>query len=307
MKVVLIDSGVDKKHYDLKNVKIEHVDLFKDKNIYDQSGHGTSSAAEILSVNPRAEIISIKVLDEYNCTTLKILISALEYCLTRSDISIINLSLTCRIEDAEIENLLQKLIYSLKLKGIKIICAEPNNPNKGRYFHNLDGVYSVRAIYDPIFDGCLVDTMNEKILYKGVSYLRPSIENEYRIYMGNSSFTARASGVLSTISEDEEEAFLQIEVKSGLSIKKQEEYNTMYIYELYSDKSEVLNMLINPEFFLESVQEIGFKHTVGLFNIELPESYRYSDISLENIKNPEGLIISLKEYLRGGYYEKLPQ
>ena len=104
VKVAVIDSGVDASHPDLKG-KVKRACVVKEttegkieceeipvQESYDSFGHGTAVAGIITDLAPDAEIINVKVLNEYNSCTGDILIQGIRWALDQ-DIKLINMSL----------------------------------------------------------------------------------------------------------------------------------------------------------------------------------------------------------------------
>jgi len=104
IEVAVIDSGVDASHPDLKG-KVKRACTVKEiadgkiecreipgHESYDSFGHGTAVAGIITDLAPDAEIINVKVLNEYNSCTGDILIEGIKWALDQ-DIKLINMSL----------------------------------------------------------------------------------------------------------------------------------------------------------------------------------------------------------------------
>lgn len=290
MKVALLDSGIDIKHNYFINSKIECVDLFNDGDVYDQNGHGTLSAGEILHANPKAEIVSIKILNQYNSGNLCNLAKALEYCIERKDINIINMSLTCQINDYEVEASIEKLIKKLNKTKALILCSEPNYSNKNRYLHQINNIFSICGEYSSKIEEYIIDYEEEKITYYGDNFLRPFIRNEYKLFRGNSSYTARMAGQASKKIDNNTKQRLIINLDSN------NKFTEINIYEKYRGDKYLLDLLLNPLSFLNSVQDYGFIYTIQKFGINILNGYPYTNISLDELKNPPCVINSILEY-----------
>ena len=104
VQVAIIDSGVDTSHPELQGkvvrscvvqktsdgvIVCDEIDI---EQTVDSFGHGTAVAGCVVGVAPDVEIISIKVLNEYNSCTGDILIAGLEWALSKG-IRLINMSL----------------------------------------------------------------------------------------------------------------------------------------------------------------------------------------------------------------------
>lgn len=104
VQVAVIDSGVDASHPALKGKIKRACVVTKDKayrirceeipaeQSFDNVGHGTGVAGIITEIASDAEIISIKVLNEYNSCTGDILIEGISWALNQN-IKLINMSL----------------------------------------------------------------------------------------------------------------------------------------------------------------------------------------------------------------------
>ena len=201
MKIAVIDSGINLEYEDFKDVSIETIGIGKAyKYIKDKNGHGTSTIGEIVNINPKAEIIVFKALDENKRCSLLTVINILKYCMSRNDISIINMSLSCVIYDEEVFKYGSRIIKKLINKKIKIVASVANNMD---YIHNernfpsdVEGVIKVKHIYSPK-QYIEFDRRNMIYTYYGSYNLMPTKNNNYLFYKGNSSFTARISGLLS--------------------------------------------------------------------------------------------------------------
>ncbi len=104
VQVAVIDSGVDGRHPDLKgkikrscmvkknaNGEIDCTEIPVEASV-DSFGHGTAVAGIICDLAPDAEIINVKVLNEYNACTGDILIEGVKWALDQ-EIKLINMSL----------------------------------------------------------------------------------------------------------------------------------------------------------------------------------------------------------------------
>ena len=203
MKIAVIDSGINLEYEDFKDVSIETIGIGKAyKYIKDKNGHGASTIGEIVNINPKAEIIVFKALDENKRCSLLTVINILKYCMSRNDISIINMSLSCVIYDEEVFKYGSRIIKKLLNKKIKIVASVANNMD---YIHNernfpsdVEGVIKVKHIYSPK-QYIEFDRRNMIYTYYGSYNLMPTKNNNYLFYKGNSSFTARISGFVSLL------------------------------------------------------------------------------------------------------------
>ena len=104
VQVAVIDSGVDASHPDLKG-KVKRACVIKKtkegtieckeipgEDSVDSYGHGTAVSGIITDLAPDAEIINVKVLNEYNSCTGDVLIQGIKWALDQN-IKLINMSL----------------------------------------------------------------------------------------------------------------------------------------------------------------------------------------------------------------------
>lgn len=104
VQVAVIDSGVDPLHPDLKGKikrscvvsKNDDGEITCDEIVPDEStddfGHGTAVSGIITDIAPDAEIVNIRVLNEYNSCTGDVLVEGIRWALDQ-DIKLINMSL----------------------------------------------------------------------------------------------------------------------------------------------------------------------------------------------------------------------
>jgi subtilisin family serine protease len=104
VEVAVIDSGVDASHPELQG-KVKRACVVREsepgkircddmppQDAHDSFGHGTAVAGIITAMAPDVEIISVKVLNEYNSCTGDILIQGIRWALDQN-IRLINMSL----------------------------------------------------------------------------------------------------------------------------------------------------------------------------------------------------------------------
>lgn len=198
-KIAVIDTGIDLQYRDFKGKNIEIADIREKKMHKDLNGHGTSCCGEILKYNPMASLVVIPVLNK-NCTcSLKDLYSALLYCCYRKDIGIINLSLSCNIEDDEIIGLFELLVNKMYQNG-KVLIASNKNKIKNRekiYPYNIENVLGVTKS-SVIYPYILFDSTSNNCEVSSDFYFMPSVNNKYKVFYGNSSLTAQITGLLSS-------------------------------------------------------------------------------------------------------------
>ena len=116
LKVAIIDSGIDLNNpyfnkYSVKSYTYENEDFiecFEDNTM--GNPHGTQVASLILKECNHIDLISVKILNENNKSSLKKLIKAIEFCIEQK-VNIINFSLgivTDRKKCSELEKICEK-------------------------------------------------------------------------------------------------------------------------------------------------------------------------------------------------------
>lgn len=189
-KIAIVDSGIDK---DLFGEKIvEQIEFITNEND-SMNNHGNLCCSAMLSVNENIEIYDIKILNEYNGCSMKLLLDALEY-LSYKEIDIINLSLASDFIDYKDKFL--SIIKKINSSG-KIMVASQFNNNQVSFPASLDGVIGVTGNtfikntsfwYNMNLDiQCVAD--KKPILLK-------TEKNSYEMFGGNSKATAVFSGLL---------------------------------------------------------------------------------------------------------------
>ena len=137
--IAVIDTGASAN----ANV-VEHVSLLGE-NAADDNGHGDRVIDRILSVDPNAQIVSIKAMNADGEGNASAIAQAVEYAITKQ-VKAINLSIAApATKNTEIvKTALEKAIKS----GIKVIGAAGNEDKNAKYFvpGNVDGAMIVGAM-----------------------------------------------------------------------------------------------------------------------------------------------------------------
>ncbi len=135
--VAVVDTGVDMDHPDL-NV-VGHKDLVgesggTDNGGDDGNGHGTHVAGTIgaiadgsgvAGVAPGIDIYAVRVLDDNGSGTYGNIIAGLDWCLSKSDIRVVNLSLG-GVGDPSANSMLDDSIQALLDAGVVVVIAAGN-------------------------------------------------------------------------------------------------------------------------------------------------------------------------------------
>ncbi len=209
LKIAVIDSGIDLDFKDFNNKKIDGINFSCNGNYNDFSdlnGHGTSCAGEIFRISPQAELYVIKVLNSNGNTSLDILIEALEHCLVRDDIRVINISSSCIIKDKKIIRVLNELSRRIYLKNKIIVSSNYNNRfNKVGYPSALKHVINVKFKYFPMEEEYFkLRLFNNECSYFGQFRLMPTIDGNYNFFKGNSSAAPRVSAYIYNLLKDKD-------------------------------------------------------------------------------------------------------
>lgn len=132
MKIIIIDSGIDKEHSLLKGYNIKQLKYkkstnssFVEENEKDEIGHGTAVGYIVGKRCPKAEILMIKAYGKDESIDEEKLIDILEYIEANIECNIINLSLT--INYCKKRKRLESICNKLSDKGCIIIAAYDNS------------------------------------------------------------------------------------------------------------------------------------------------------------------------------------
>lgn len=294
MKIAVIDSGINLEFKQFNYIDIECINITDlSKKAVDENGHGTASVAEIIKINRQADILVIKVLDENARASLGALLKALRYCLARDDIDIINLSLSCEINDRAVISVFESIIKSLLDKGITIVSSVANTYGKLKndygYPANFAGVIKVRHEYS---DTCYVEynKADDQYIYHGTYNLVPWKNNEYKFYRANSSAASKAAGILSEGA---------ISDKRGTLTK----YYRKEIYESQCNIYKINNVIrsycienYNSEDYIE-IQSETCLNLLRRLESELEISLDYMDFSVEDFLDVDRLVCKCSRLL----------
>ena len=128
VRIAVLDSGVDYIMSDAnvtKAVNLVETEQDMENMLNDMTGHGTSAAGIISSIDPDAEIYSVRVLDENNKGTLSRIVAGIYWCIDH-DVDIINMSFGTYSDS----RILQEAVKDAAEKGILLISAAGNDQDK---------------------------------------------------------------------------------------------------------------------------------------------------------------------------------
>ena len=189
MRVAIIDSGIFR-HVDFRDCIINGKNFTEEgnsQNTTDNFGHGTHIAGIIHSIEPKIELLDIKVLDRYGKGDTEDITEAIYYAIdNKSDI--INISISFEDEDKEIE----KAIELAKDKNITVVCASGNNKKieyPAKYGLSVGSLDQNGNISEFSSKDCDVYAVGEDVKS---TYLNDS----YEVLTGTSMATATVTGYL---------------------------------------------------------------------------------------------------------------
>ncbi len=144
IKVAVIDSGIDWLTDVDVSASINLVDYEEELPYYmnDMTGHGTAVGSIIRRINPQADIISVRVLDNKNQATLDTVIKGIYWCID-NDVDIINMS----FGTLQYSKIFEQAITDAQNAGILLVAAAGNCGQDGvEYPAAFDGVVAVGGI-----------------------------------------------------------------------------------------------------------------------------------------------------------------
>lgn len=205
LKIAILDSGINKEHEDLRNVKFhEYNVLEKGELIEDKLGHGTAVAGIIAAedndvgvkgILKNVEIYDVKILDDEGRGDVYNLIEAINWCI-ENEIEIINLSFGFRSENKQ----LKETINSALQKGIIIVASIGNTYGmRGDYPAIYEGVYSVASINKDLQRSNFSAKRNIDFVMPGENIISTDQEGKYSTFSGTSFSTAYATSLISLL------------------------------------------------------------------------------------------------------------
>jgi subtilisin family serine protease len=210
VRVAVVDSGVDAAHPDLAG-KVEkacmvrrgedgEIDLQEQPGheSADSYGHGTAVAGAVMSVAPDAQIVSVKVLNEYNQCTGHELIAGFQWALDQR-IRLINMSLaTARQQYVESLHALCEQAY---LQDAIVVASKRNFGDIGWPARFLSIVSIDREDFD---DAWRLNYMPHNLVEfaaHGTNVRLPTLNQQYALQTGTSFATPHVTGIVALLLE----------------------------------------------------------------------------------------------------------
>lgn len=187
--VSIIDSGIylnNLFYTNSKILKLYYVNgefICLDEIVEEKNQHGTIIASILMKEVDNIELLSIKVLNENNRTSLSKLIRAIEFCINYN-VNIINISLGLVTNNPKKINMLYDICYKAYQNNIVIFSADNNDILKKAYPANFNNVINVSAD-ETIKEYCKIDKEKLNIVFKSNYMLEPG-KNNMNIIRGNS-------------------------------------------------------------------------------------------------------------------------
>jgi hypothetical protein len=255
MKIGIIDSGVERTHRRLQQIKIVKEIALNYANMVqydatDHCGHGTAITSIISQLVPSAEFYIAKIFNDQLITKENYLVKAIDWCIT-NQVDIINLSLGVQTENPG--NDLRNICLKAYEKGIVIVSAAHyilSQPCYPAFFSNVFGVTEGRVTSVSEF-GSLSDYPIEFIA-KGDIHRVAHINNSFKFSSGTSYACAYFTGIVANYIQ-ELSGFKTIgEIKAGLVSKAntkivptQSKQLTIVPYVIRNDIDKVAENLLN--------------------------------------------------------------
>lgn len=202
MQIAIVDSGVDVGHKRLKNCACSGVSLWFDgenerltitDEYGDSLGHGTACASIVHKVEPRVEIVAVKIFHSELSAKEGLLCEGIRWCLD-NDIDIINLSLGIQTDSPSQE--LLGLLEEAFEKNVAVVSAAHNDLRLECYpahFHTVFGVTWGKVDHHRLY-GYLPDSPIEFIA-KGTIQRVAWKDGGYSLMSGTSMACAYFTGI----------------------------------------------------------------------------------------------------------------
>lgn len=205
LKVAILDSGINKEHEDLENLKFyEYNVIKKGEKIEDKLGHGTAIAGIIAAEDnevgvvgllKNVEMYDVKLLDDKGNGDIHDLIEAIEWCI-ENEVDIINLSFGFHTENESLKEVIDRAL----LEGIIIIAAIGNTYGmRGDYPALYEGVYSITSVNENLKRSSFAAKKNIDFAMPGENIYTTDRDGGYSSFSGTSFATAYATGIISNL------------------------------------------------------------------------------------------------------------
>ena len=274
IRVVLIDSGVDKTHPKILNQNSIIFETSLLDTTIDDAGHGTACADILLDIAPQIELISIKVLDFKLKGSCEDLISALEWSIEH-DVDVINLSLGC--SDKEFKLKLFEILEKAYQKDIIVVVANSNDKTES---------------YPAGFSSVITVVSHSKE-YEGLIFSNPSIGVDFSVFANGRevAWKAHSSKIISGNS------FASPYIAGKVACIKSKHpnlkpYEIKSILHILSDNNINNREMKIPSIYKESLEKISIvcqEVALDVFNIKLPpilfENIKVDSIDEQNLVN----------------------
>lgn len=291
--VAVLDSGVDKEHETLKGHVLKGFDFLDfDRTTQDPNGHGSHVSGIILSVEPDAKVLPIRVIDENGSLETNLAVPILYAIFNGADI--INLSLS------EYPNPLTKLAIKYgQMKGVIFVASAGNDSeNKANYPSRYRNVISVGAMDSSTKEWYEDSNYGERIDYvtSGVRVKSVRVGEGETSKSGTSMSSAYISGLIASIHKNKKSLLLS-NVKNELNklsttiIKDDREYKMINIDKFIASKNN------EPYFWLKKTDFYTTKKEIEI----LIETENLQDIVIYD----NGDLLKKKRIRKGKEYLKL--
>lgn len=214
MKIVVIDTGINKKLFENENVHRgfgfcvnEEAVVVKVEEAYDDIGHGTAVTSLILKNNKEVEIIPIKVVENGIVAGEECLLAALRYIYKEVECDLINISLgvvCCYNIEA-----LYEICKKLTEKGIVIVAAHDND-GAISYPASFDCVIGIEGVRNQIPMQKFIKVDDSNYIGDLREVRVPWLNGEYKTVSGNSFLCPKVTALIAEKFENYEMDFSRV-------------------------------------------------------------------------------------------------
>lgn len=204
MKIGIIDTGVDVRHYRFERMKIECIGLMEDDGgsistcmeAGDDEGHGTGIASIILHHAPAASLKAVKLTGWNKKISEQLLAAAINLLTDDEEIRIINISMGIRTNHPSVE--LRQICEKAAKKGVVIAASAYYLYNEWCYPAHFNTVFGVgQGIVRTKHEFRFMENKWADILAKGGFQRVPVPGNGFKFSTGTSLATAHFTGIIS--------------------------------------------------------------------------------------------------------------